>query len=348
MARRRRTSVDFTTSFLDLCCCALGALILLMVLLVPIPHPPPLEAAPVVRPLDIALRLPCAWPVGATESDLTLADPGRLRPAAAVGRIDRLRLTLAGRVLCDGPVALDDAERKLDTELGPLHLGLFREGLEIENCAPLSLLGIDLSLATSTDEELFAGPFKLTLEIFWEAPAQPLLREAEELWRRFLASPEAAASCAMPLEGVFPSLRLAFFPDLEECLSLTRFPFSHWRPLERNERWQLAGGLIARPGIDEAARQTLFAGRPADLFEANENLYDPRPLAPGGALEVCRLHAWFEGFSEAAAVLRAPRRSLRYGLAFSFSLAPLPGSDDDGSLPELTVVSAEARWTEGE
>ncbi len=57
---RRRHSSDFSTSFLDLCCCALGGLILLMVLLVPVPAPEQHTAPPQERRVEAKFRLATA------------------------------------------------------------------------------------------------------------------------------------------------------------------------------------------------------------------------------------------------------------------------------------------------
>ncbi len=343
----RRTPVDFTTSFLDLCCCALGAVILLMVLLVPIPHPRGAEAEPVVRPLDLSLRLPCAWPLGTpADRPLELTDAGVFRPMLGVATIDHLELRLAERVLFAGPLVIDGPPQEVDSELGPLRIELLREPLELGS-APfleslqLSQLAVELALATSTEEEVFLQPFALELTVELSAPQQPVLRDAEQLWQRFLALPQARQSRPELQEAVFPQLRLGFFPDLDTQLSLRSHPMSHWDTVARTDFWVLAFGVVARPGLPEEFLQPLpSAEQRVGWAQPYQSWAPDADSDPESAI----FEAWVQErpVGREASALRWVRP--RFALGFRFQLAPRPGSGEDGSLPALELRAAEGGW----
>lgn len=108
MSRPHRTAApaDFSTSFLDLCCCALGGLILIMVLLVPTPMPGRAgDAPPVERTVDVSLSLP------------VLADPASPLPTAVDEQHDtdyllsvrsaNVKIVLGGVTVFDNLIAPD-------------------------------------------------------------------------------------------------------------------------------------------------------------------------------------------------------------------------------------------------
>lgn len=82
MRRIHNLSAAYTTSFLDLCCCALGGMILLLVLLIPAPRTEPVEVP--TRMVKLRARLPVLMENGrpAKEWPASLGGPARLLFAA--------------------------------------------------------------------------------------------------------------------------------------------------------------------------------------------------------------------------------------------------------------------------
>jgi hypothetical protein len=238
---RRSTDggADFTTSFLDLCCCALGGVILLMVLLVPVPAPAVADGKSLELPFDLAVRLPVASAVGWTpgsEFPDRHSDRPRLRPCLSVARL-RASVWLQGAPLLADEELASGAMLRRESPLGPLEIGValspnrreWLDGLDHasfeEGGAHAQELELRFRLNLPThDEDARSVHLRVLLEV--ETPRLPLASAFETYWDALREAdvPRATVPIAELVDSpIVPRGQLDVFPAPDPAEARLRF-----------------------------------------------------------------------------------------------------------------------------